>query len=117
MYSLEERTKAVHLFIASGCSESAVIGTFGYPSPNALRNWYKEYLSTDELHATSSQKPRYTEQQKADAVEYFANNHTSLTQTCRAMGYPTRYILRQWILEARPELLKKAEKSCARKKL
>lgn len=116
MYSLEERTKAVHLFIASGCSESAVIGTLGYPSPNALRNWYKEYLSTGELHATSSQKPRYTEQQKADAVEYFANNHTSLTQTCRAMGYPTRYILRQWILEARPELLKKAEKSCAIKK-
>lgn len=46
MYSLEERTKAVLLFIESDCSESTVIRTLGYPSPNALRSWYKEYIST-----------------------------------------------------------------------
>ena len=32
MYSLEERTKAVQLYIESGCSESIVIRTLGYPS-------------------------------------------------------------------------------------
>ena len=60
MYSLEERAKAVKLFIESDCSESTVIRTLGYPSPNALRSWYKEYLSTGQLHATSVQKPHYT---------------------------------------------------------
>ncbi|MDO4482694.1 MAG: IS3 family transposase [Bacillota bacterium] len=116
MYSLEERTKAVKLFIESDCSESTVIRTLGYPSPNALRSWYKEYLSTGQLHSTCAQKPHYTDQQKAAAVAYFATHHTSLTQTCRAMGYPCRNKLRQWILEARPELLEESKKSCSKKK-
>ena len=36
MYSLEERTKAVQLYIESGCSENIVIRTLGYPSYGAL---------------------------------------------------------------------------------
>ena len=58
-------------------------------------------------------KPRYTHEQKLAAAEHFASNRTTLTQACRAMGYPTRYVLRQWISEIRPELL---EKPCAGKK-
>lgn len=112
MYSLEERTKAIKLYIEADCNESTVIRTLGYPSPNALRNWYTEYLSNGKLHATSAPKPRYTEQQKAAAVAYFATHRTTLTQTCRAMGYPCRNKLRQWILETRPELLEKAKKPC-----
>lgn len=61
MYSLEERTKAIKLYIEADCNEGAVIRTLGYPSPNALRNWYTEYLSNGKLHATSAPKPRYTE--------------------------------------------------------
>ena len=86
MYSLEECAKAVKLYIDAGCNESTVIPTLGYPSPNALRSWYKEYLSNGKLHATSAPKPRYTDQQKAATIEYFAMYHTALTQTCRAMG-------------------------------
>lgn len=112
MYSLEERTKAIKLYIEADCNESTVIRTLGYPSPNTLRSWYTEYLSNGKLHATSAPKPRYTDQQKAAAVGYFATHHTTLTQTCRAMGYPCRNKLRQWILETRPELLEKAKKPC-----
>lgn len=53
MYSLEERTKAVQLYIESGCSENIIIRTLGYPSYGALRNWYREYIRTGELHASS----------------------------------------------------------------
>lgn len=112
MYTLEERMKAVELYIQSGYSEGTVIRTLGYPSHTALRNWYKEYLAAGQLRAGSSPKPRYTQEQKAAAVEYYATHSTTLTQACRALGYPTRYVLRRWILETRPELLEKERKSC-----
>lgn len=115
MYSLDERTKAVQLYIESGKSESLVLRTLGYPSPTALRNWYKEYLQNGDLHDVSKPKPRYTEEQKAAAVEYFATHRTSLTQSCRALGYPSRYVLRQWILEVNPALLKKDIAPCSTK--
>lgn len=49
MYTLEERMKAVELYIQSGFSEGAVIHTLGYPSYTALRYWYKEYLLNGEF--------------------------------------------------------------------
>lgn len=112
MYTLEERMKAVELYIQSGCSEGTVIRTLGYPSHTALRNWYKEYLAVGQLRAGSAPKPRYTQEQKAAAVEYYAAHSATLTQACRALGYPTRYVLRRWILETRPELLEKERKPC-----
>lgn len=33
MYSLEQRTDAIQLFIESGFNENAVIRSLGYPSP------------------------------------------------------------------------------------
>ena len=59
MYTFEERMKAVKLYIQSDYSESTVIRTLGYPSPTALRNWYKEYLSMGSLRTGSAPKPRY----------------------------------------------------------
>lgn len=112
MYTLEERMKAVQLYIESGYSENDVIRTLGYPSPNTLRSWYKEYCSNGELHVASAPKPHYSETQKAEAVAYYAANRTSLTQTCRSLGYPSRYVLRKWILESCPELLDKDTKPC-----
>lgn len=112
MYSLEDRMRAVQLYIESGSSEGAVIRELGYPSPTALRNWYKEYLRNGWLHATSAPKPRYTEQEKAAAVAYFEIHKTTLTQTCCAMGYPSRYVLRKWILEINPSLLNRKASAC-----
>ena len=90
MYSLEQRTEAVQLFIESGFNENAVIRRLGYPSPNTLRAWYKEYQANGTLHPKSLSKPRYTEQQKKKAVEYFAKHNLSLKQACLSLGYPTR---------------------------
>lgn len=68
MYTFEDRMKAVELYIHSGYSGGIVICTLGYPSYTALRNWYKEFLSTGSLHVASSSKLRYTEAQKVAAV-------------------------------------------------
>lgn len=116
MYSLEERMNAVQLYIKSGCNEGTVIRELGYPSPVALRNWYKEYLRTGELHATSPPKPHYTEEEKIAAVSYFETHKTTLAQTCRAMGYPSRYVLRKWIREINPILLDKSVTHCVSEK-
>ena len=86
MYSLERRTDAVQLFIESGFNENAVIRSLGYPSPNTLRAWYGEYQANRTLHAKSLPKPRYTEQQKKKAIEYFAKHNLSLKQTCLSLG-------------------------------
>lgn len=116
MYSLEQRTDAVQLFIESGFNENAVIRNLGYPSPNTLRAWYREYQANRTLHAKSLPKPRYTEQQKKKAVEYFAKHNLSLKQTCLSLGYPTHGLLRQWIIEMSPELLNRRKKTCVQKK-
>ena len=116
MYSLEERMRAVQLYIQSGCNERTVIRELGYPSHTALRNWYKEYIGKGRFHASSAPKPHYTEQEKEAAVAYFEANKTSLTQTCRALGYPSRYVLRKWILEMAPTLLVKKAKPCISEK-
>ena len=50
MYTYDQRMKAVRTYIESHFSENYVIETLGYPSPNALRVWYKEYLTTGTLH-------------------------------------------------------------------
>ena len=39
MFTLEERQKAVDLFIESGRNENVVIRELGYPSPVCLRKW------------------------------------------------------------------------------
>ena len=112
MYSQEERMAAVDAYINWYFNENYVIRTLGYPSPNALRSWYKEYKATGTLHEKSRPKPRYTQAQKEKAVTYYAEHHISLTQACREIGYPHRDMLRVWIPEIRPELLGRKQGSC-----
>lgn len=50
MFSHEERVKAIQLFLKYDCSYAATIRKLGYPSVGALRQWYKEYLVSGELH-------------------------------------------------------------------
>lgn len=97
MYSREDRIKAVQLYIDSNCNEGKVIRALGYPSPGALRQWYREYMQTGELHQTSKKKPRFTENQIKVAVEYYDKHEGSFSATVRALGYPNRNTLSQWV--------------------
>ena len=50
VYTLEERMKAVELYLKWGRNSAAVRRELGYPSKKALRLWVKEYESTGSLH-------------------------------------------------------------------
>ena len=43
MYTYEERTRAIQLYIQYDLSIATVIRELGYPSRAMLYNWYKEY--------------------------------------------------------------------------
>ena len=112
MYTLEQRQKAVELFIATGHNDSLVIRTLGYPSPNALRQWWREYEKIGTLHSKCLPKPRFSKKQKSEAVEYYLCHGQSLIGTCRALGYPSRGILAQWIKEQYSDSIPEKENSC-----
>ena len=93
MYSFEDRMKAAQLYIDSGCDEVVVLRTLGYPSPNALRQWYREYKQTGTLHLKVKRKIQYTAKKIKVAVEYYNEHGGSLIETGRALGYPDRNTL------------------------
>ncbi len=102
MYSLEDRMKAVQLCINSGCDEVVVPQTLGYPSPNALRQSYKEYEQTGPLHQKEKRKIQYTEEQIEAAVAYYDEHGGSLPGVSRAPGYPDQNTLCLWVRAAHP---------------
>lgn len=49
MFPYENPMVAVQAYVANGYNLGAVIRELGYPSPGALRQWYKECMETGEL--------------------------------------------------------------------
>lgn len=88
MYSAEQRKKAIETFARFGCSEADTIAELGYPNRNTLRNWWKEYqVGGDEFLERGHRRPRCSEEEKQDAVDYYLEHGKSLAWTIRAMGY------------------------------
>jgi transposase-like protein len=44
MYSLEERKRAIDLYIKFNKSSAATIHRLGYPNRKTLKAWYSDYL-------------------------------------------------------------------------
>lgn len=99
MFSHEERIKAIQLFLKYDCSYAATIRELGYPSVSALRQWYKEYLVSGELHQEHRRKSKYSEEQKRIAVNHYFEYGQCYARTIRMLGYPNRESLRQWCEE------------------
>lgn len=116
MYSYEERIKAVKLLIQYDLSYSTVIHELGYPTYHCLRNWYQEYLSSGKMHERKRIEPKYSIDQKQNAVRYYLKHGKCVSRTCKKLGYPSRPILREWIKELAPEQIKTClkEKSTVR---
>lgn len=99
MFSHEDRVKAVQLFLKYDCSYAAAVRKLGYPSVGALRQWYKEYLVSGELHQEHRKKSKYSEEQKRIAVNHYFEYGQCYARTIRMLGYPNRESLRQWYEE------------------
>jgi putative transposase len=102
MYSLEDRIKAVELYIKYELSAADTIRELGYPDYSTLVQWYKEYLETGELHERYIKQPRYTLEQMQIAVNYYLNHGRNISRTIRSVGYPSKRTLKEWINELAP---------------
>jgi putative transposase len=102
LYSYEERMRAVKLYIQYDLSAAATIRELGYPSRKNLAIWYQEYKENGDLHRSFPSNLKFTSEQKQTAVDYYFDHGGSVSRTVRALGYPSRTLLTQWIDELRP---------------
>ncbi len=104
MYSYSDRLRAVELYVRLGMRLNATIRQLGYPTKNALRGWYREYVENLDLRMQPvARVPKYSEAQKQAALEHFRTYDRCISATMRALGYPGRGTLTAWVREAFPE--------------
>ena len=107
MYSYEDRIRAVRLYLKLGKRIRATIRQLGYPTKNSLISWHQQYERLLDLQAGySRQRPKYSDEQKAVAVEHYRSHGCCIAFTIRALGYPGRDLLTTWVREAYPETMK-----------
>jgi putative transposase len=103
MYSHEDRLQAVRLYIKLGKRVRATIRQLGYPTKNALKSWHREYEQHRDLHAGYARLPKFSPAQKERAVQHYLEHGRCLAVTIKALGYPSRAVLRAWLQELHPE--------------
>ena len=104
MYSYEERLKAVRLYIQYDKSYASVFRELGYPpSSHSIKLWYKEYEETGDLHKSYNSSSKYSDEQRKAAVQYYVEHGRSKSRTVKALGYPTRQQLTEWIKQDLPD--------------
>ena len=103
MFSYEERIKAVKLLLKYDMSYSTVIREIGYPSKQSLWNWYNEYSQHLDLYQNYIKQPKFSEEEKQRAVNYYLEHGRSVSRTVKKLGYPSQPVLDKWVLELAPE--------------
>ena len=104
MYSYEDRIRAVELYIKLDKRVGPTIRQLGYPTKNALKDWYREYQQRLDLPAGyAGREPKFSQAQKAAAIEHYLAHDRCIAATMRALGYPGRGTLTTWVREALPE--------------
>jgi transposase-like protein len=103
MYSYEDRLRAVQLYIKLGKRIRLTIRQLGYPTKNALKTWYREYESSQELRAGYKRPAKFSQAQKERAVEYYLAHGQCIAATIRSLGYPCRSLLSAWLQELHPQ--------------
>lgn len=98
----EEHIKAVKLLLQYDMSYSTVIRELGYPSKETLWNWYNEYSQNGDLYQNYIKQPKFSEEEKQRAVNYYLEHGRSVSRTAKKLGYPSRPVLDKWILELAP---------------
>lgn len=61
----------------------------GYPTKNALKGWYLECQQRHDLPAGYARRePKFSQAQKAAAIEHYLTNDRCIAATIRSLGYP-----------------------------
>ena len=90
MYSREQKRKAIETLIRFDMSFADTIAELGYPCRTALRGWWRDYRrSGDASFDGRGREPRYSEEKRRLAVDYYLEHGRSLARTVRALGHPS----------------------------
>ncbi len=105
MYTREQRMAAISLLIKYDLCYADVIHELGYPDCSSLRHWYKDYLQEQATGIARPENPyiKYSHEEKEKAVKYYLEHGRNISRTIRAIGYPSRPLLKGWIDELSPE--------------
>jgi transposase InsO family protein/transposase-like protein len=109
MYSPEERKRAVDLFIKYDKCASDVVHELGYPTRQSLYTWYKEYieeLRTGIIRPANGKHSKFSTEQKQTAVAYYLEHGRCAARVTRALGYPSKTIMGEWVNEFAPGMKK-----------
>ena len=102
MYTVEEKTRAVELYVKYGKRAAATIRELGYPSCAQLKAWYKEWEENGGNLPEHSME-RYGAAQKRAAVEHYLSHGRCNAFTRRELGYPGCWkVLADWVDELAP---------------
>ena len=102
MYSNNEKQRAIELFYNNHRSWSSVVRELGYPSLGALKCWIKDYEENNKSifgDKPRTRKPKYSSDQRIQAVDHYFEHGQFITKTVKTLGYPSRQLLREWLLE------------------
>jgi transposase-like protein len=102
VYSYEDRMRAIALYIQYDHASATTIRELGYPSRKALYSWYREYQQCGDLHGEHRKRLKYSATERQVAVEHYFEHGRNMSATMRAVGYPSREVLRKWIDDLRP---------------
>ena len=101
MYSYEDRIRAIELYIKLGKRVGATIRQLGYPTENSLKSWHEQYVrDLDVPRGYVRAKPKYSQAQRQLAVQHYLDQGRCIAWTIKALGYPSRDLLRAWIRES-----------------
>lgn len=99
MYSIEKRLKAVALYFELGNNAALTVRRLGYPDVTSLAHWVDEYERKQSLHAQKYRYSKYSDEKKERVIQYYMKNGKNILQTVKALGYPSRPLLKAWIDE------------------
>ena len=103
MYSYEDRIRAVKLYIKLGKRARATLRQLGYPTKNALIGWYREFEQSRDLQVGYTRsRLKYSDAQRKVAVQHYIDHDRCVASTMKALGYPSRETLTQWIEACHP---------------
>ncbi len=106
-YTVEERKRAVELLIQYDLNIHAVISELGYPSRGMLYLRYREYQACGNVDKFNQPKSKYSPEQRKQAIEYYATHGRSIARTIKALGYPGKTRLAEWVNEDLPQNLRR----------
>ena len=89
MYSYEDRIRALERSIKLGKRVRPIIRQLGYPTKNSLKGWYNEYrLKLDLSAGYAGREPKFSQVQKAAAIEHYLTHDRCIAATMRALATP-----------------------------